>query len=74
MAIKTAREVLSEYHTPEVITEPVFEIHSSDGEQSWKIYESGEIEGFPEDVWIINRVIPLTGMLRYREQMDNVKK
>ena len=33
---------------------PIFEI--IDGDKHYKIYENGDIEGFSEDAWIINRI------------------
>ena len=47
---------------------PLFELRHPSG-KIWKIYESGNYEGFPDGTWIINYALPLLSMLRYKEKM-----
>jgi hypothetical protein len=57
------RQVEANHPLVQPMTEPMFEVHSREG-HVWKIYESGRIDGFPRDVWIINRLFPLLSALR----------
>jgi hypothetical protein len=51
-------------------TDPLFELTCPDG-RTWKLFENGRVEGFPENTLVINRAHPLLVCLRSRIKMLN---
>ena len=45
--------------------EPLFELHGPNGEE-WKLFENGEVTGFPDGTWLVNHAAPLMDLMRGR--------
>jgi len=50
---------------------PIFEVYDPKEKKSYKIYEDGRIEGFPDGVYVLNRITPILN--KYRSYIEVLK-
>jgi len=54
-------EILAAYMDGE---RPIFELIGLETEHVWRIYADGRVEGFPENVVVVNQIAPVLDALR----------